>query len=184
MGTKNTAKKQEGKGNERFRISGRAFWAHVTEVNKLSGKFQLDLSVDDATAKALEAKGIEIKQNDKDDEGKPENHRGCYVTLKSEYPPKLYDSKKNEITKKTLVGNGSEVNVATHAYNWTFGRDSGTSLGLDAIQIVSLVAYKDSMGDLFDETDGYAESDDSSDDNMESSDDDSKTPPVSKDNPF
>lgn len=183
MGTKTTAKKQE-KGNERFVIRGKAFWAHVTEPNKLSGKFQMDLSVDDETAKLLESKGIDTKTNDKDDEGKPENHRGNYVTLKSEYPPKLYDSKRNEITKKTLVGNGSEVNVATHVYDWKFFSDSGTSLGLDGIQIVELVAYKDSMGDLFDAVDGYDSSEDSSEDTDSDDSSESRTPPVSKDNPF
>lgn len=183
MGTKTT--KTEGKkGNERFRISGKAFWAHVTEVNKLSQKFQMDLSIDEETAKALEAKGVEIKTNDRDDEGKPENHRGKYVTLKSEYPPKLFDAKKNEITKKTLVGNGSVINVATHVYDWKFGRDTGTSLGLDAIQLVELVEYKDSMGDLFDETDGYEESEASSEEDVCDDASESRTPPVSKDNPF
>ncbi len=199
------AKKQGTKEKLRFRVSGEAYWAHVTEVNKLSNKFQVDFSIKDYSEisrkvdgkkevlasgsdeciKFLEKLGIEVKTADKDDEGKPENHRGQFVTLKSEYPPKLFDSKNKEITTSLLIGNGSRVNVGTHPFEWKFGRDTGTSLGLDAIQIIDLVPYKDSMGDTFDEEDGYTAEDTSEfEDESSTEERPSRTPKVSKNNPF
>lgn len=185
-----TTKKQETE-NKRFKFAGKAFWAHVSEVNKLSQKFQVDVSVDDETVKKLQDLGIDVKTSDKDDEGKPENHRGNYVTLKSTYPPKIYDSKGKEVTKKLAIGNGSEVNIATHTYEWKFGRDTGTALGLDAVQIVKLNPYKDSMGDMFDVVDdGYDSSTDDEYQDLDSAEEveggerPTRTPKVSKSNPF
>lgn len=187
MGTKDKGANKDKKGSDRFIIKGKAFWAHVQEVNKLSNKFQLDLSVDKQTAAQLEDLGIEIKNNEKDRD-KPDNDRGDYVTLKSEYPPQMVDAKKQKISGKTLVGNGSTVNVATHVYDWKFGKDSGTSLGLDAVQVIDLVEYKDALSDMFEETEGFTSL--SSEDDSEEEDNDSgaaeagRTPAVTKDNPF
>ena len=144
---------------EQFKISGKVFWACIATPNALSNKFQLDLSVDKETAAKLEDLGIEIKTSEKDLEGRPENNRGRFVTLKSSYPPKLFDAKRQPVDGKTLIGNGSVCNIATHVYDWKFGRDSGSALGLDAIQIVKLVSFKDSTTSIFDEEDGFVSSD-------------------------
>lgn len=140
-----------------FVIYGKAFWANMAEPNKLSGKYQLDLYIDEKTAELLTAKGIEVRTNDK--EG---GETGQYVTPKSNYAPKLKDGKNREITTKLKIGNGSEVAVLANTYSWTFRKTSGVSLGLISVQVRKLVEYKGSVD--FDEVEGFeAESSDSGD---------------------
>lgn len=147
--------------NNQFTVTGRVFWAHVRKPNDLSGKYQLDLSIDDATAKKIKDAGITPKKEEKN--LGTENDRGTYVTLTRSatnkegmpMPPPVLDGKKNPVPDNIMIGNGSVVNVVTHVYDWTFKNKKGKSLGLDAIQIKSLVEYNNPVMDLLPEDDGY-----------------------------
>ena len=50
-----------------------------------------------------------------------------------------------------LVGNGSKVKVLYKPFEWKFAGKSGTSLDLQAVQVIDLVPY----GEDFDVSDGY-----------------------------
>ena len=50
-----------------------------------------------------------------------------------------------------LVGNGSKVKVLYKPFDWKFAGKSGTSLDLQAVQVIDLVPY----GEDFDVSDGY-----------------------------
>ncbi len=145
------------KSEKQFVVSGRAFWTCHETVNKESGKYQMDLSLDAETAKRLKDQGYTVRTEGDGKGADPakytgtENDRGQYITLKSQYAPKLVDAKKNTIPTGLKIGNGSTVNVMTHAYDWTFKNKKGRSLGLDAIQVLSLVEYSDKSTDLLPE---------------------------------
>ncbi len=123
-----------------FNLVGKAFYSSVHTPNSLSGKYQTDLSVDDETALKLKTVGIETKIKI-DPATNKADERGQYVTLKSEYAPKVVDSRNNQIPNTVLIGNGSTVEVKTHIYEWKFKTKSGSSLGLDAVQVLDLVTY-------------------------------------------
>jgi hypothetical protein len=57
--------------------------------------------------------------------------------------PRLVDSAKNPID--VLVGNGSKVKVLYKAFDWTFAGKSGTSLDLQAVQVLDLVPYGEDL---------------------------------------
>lgn len=146
-------------------LQGTAFWASVRQPNKDSGKFQLDLSIDAATAALLETKGIKVKNAVKGvgvQKVRPEDERGNFVTIKSGLtdkqtnqliPPKVVDSKNNVIGSDVLIGNGSVVRVRTNVFDYNFKGKTGTSLGLQALQVLELVEYNGNTA--FDEVEGF-----------------------------
>lgn len=146
---------------ETFLISGKTFWASLDKPNTMSGKYQMDLSLDKKSQELLRSKGVTLKQEDKN-QG-TENDRGTYVTLKKSTslpdgttlaPPSLIDGKKNPVPSGTLLGNGSMVNVETHVFDWTFKGKKGKGLGLGTVQIKTLVEYKTNKStELFPEED-------------------------------
>jgi hypothetical protein len=157
--------------NEQFVIKGKAYWASVREPSKESGKYQLDLSIDENTAKLLSSKGVKVRTEATS--GSPngknvgtKNDRGTYVTLKANAEtkdgkkrpaPLIVDAKKNPLAKDRLIGNGSIVNVTTAAFDWEFKGKKGTSLNLAVIQVLELVGYANKALDLLTEEDGYVE---------------------------
>lgn len=194
-----TKGKDDEKKSKTIKLKGIAFWASVQGVNKRSNKFQLDLSVDKATAELLEDLGVELKEEKDQGKGKKrgqyvgtETDRGTFVRLKSEFKPMIVDAKKQELNPKTLIGNGSVVNVATHAYKWNFEGESGVSLGLDALQVIKLVEYASDPTAAFDEEEGFEapvhtkafDEDEEDEDEEEEAPKKSRTPKLSKDNPF
>ena len=58
-----------------------------------------------------------------------------------------------------MIGNGSEVNVKFHTFNWTYNNKSGIGADLDAVQVVKLVEYGADFDDI---DDGYVVDDDGS----------------------
>lgn len=144
--------KREG-SKDYFVIAGTAFWSHHGKVNELSGKYQMDLSVDAETKKILESKGVHV--SNKPEDRNSDNDKGDYVTLKSTFAPKIVDAKKNPMSSDIKIGNGSKVKVLTHIYDWTFKKKSGKSLGFDSIQVIALVEYGSSTTDAFEEEEGY-----------------------------
>lgn len=149
------------KTTESFVISGTAHWAKVhkpTQDDKGIDQYTIDLSIDSATKKTLEALNISVKNAVTGvgvKEKKPDDTRGDFVSLKTSIKPKVVDSKKQAIPETTLIGNGSKVKVKTHVYDWKFKNRSGSSLGLDAVQVLDLVEYTTSGLDIFEEEDGF-----------------------------
>ena len=118
-------------------VEGKAYWASVTRPNTtFDPVYQIDLAVDDKTAEDFKGKGVSVKQDD----------RGSIIKFKRKVA--RADGTKNPID--VLVGNGSKVKVLYKPFDWTFAGKSGTSLDLQAVQVIDLVPY----GEDFDVSDG------------------------------
>lgn len=113
------------------KIKGTIYWANLTEVNQLSGKYQVDIGqLSDAAVKALEAMGIEVKHKDE---------QGFFITCKSSYEIFYVDPDGDRMSER--VGNGSECTALITPYEWKFKNKKGTSATLKKLIINKLVVY-------------------------------------------
>ena len=70
-------------------VNATFMWPFLTEVNGMSGKYQVDLSeLSPAAVEALEMMGIPVRNK---------ADRGDYITAKSTHPIRVYDTDSNEI---------------------------------------------------------------------------------------
>ena len=130
-------------------VEGKAYWAAITRPNTtFDPVYQIDVAVDDITAKDFASRGVTVK----------EDERGKVLKFKRKVArqdgtanpmPRLVDANKNPID--VLVGNGSLVNVLYKEFEWTFAGKSGRSLDLQAVQVLDLIPY----GEDFDIAEGY-----------------------------
>jgi len=128
--------------NKKFPLTGKAYYTQLRQPNQLSGKYQMDLSVDEDTTAKLKTIGVDVKNKD--------DGRGNFVTLKANAEnkdgttrtgPRVLDADKNEIPEDVLIGNGSEVKVIANAYEWKFKGKTGVGLGVNIVQVLDLVPY-------------------------------------------
>lgn len=117
-------------------IQADIFWAALDEPNKLSGKYQVDLSnLSKEAVRELEAQGIAVKNDPK----KPD--QGFYVTAKSKlYPITAVDENGNFI--KSKVANGSKAVALIKPYNYNFQGKKGVGVGVSKLIIKELIEYK------------------------------------------
>jgi len=153
-------------------LSGKAYWTSISSPNTTyEPVWSIDLSLTgDQLAKAKKM-GLPIK-NKQDD-------RGDFVKIKRKVTrrdgaenkqPALKDAQKRDMTG-TLVGNGSDVNVAFKTYDWEYAGQKGVGTDLMAVQVVNLIPYGGSEDDAFDVVpDGFVSDD--GDDAFASLDDD------------
>ena len=81
-------------------INADMMWSSLTEVNRMSGKYQVDLAnLSKAAVEALEMMGLNVRRKD---------GQGDFITAKSSHPIRIYDTDGAEI-KGILVGNGSKA---------------------------------------------------------------------------
>jgi hypothetical protein len=130
-------------------VEGKAYWAAITRPNTtFDPVYQIDVAVDDTTAKDFASRGVTVK----------EDERGKVLKFKRKVAradgtanpmPRLVDNLKNPLD--VLVGNGSQVKVLYKEFEWTFAGKSGRSLDLQAVQVIDLIPY----GEDFDVTEGY-----------------------------
>ena len=156
--------------SEQFKISGKAYWAKVTKADE-NGKFTMDISTSPDVKTNLKSLGIKVKNKDKEDaefnedpanKGKQRIIRGDYVSLTSKFAPKIFGRDGTTEITNTLIGNGSDVNVAAEVFEWVSpSGKKGKSLGLRKIQIVNLIEYKNKINEVsFDSLEGSSEGDD------------------------
>lgn len=153
-------------------LSGKAYWTSISSPNTTyEPVWSVDLSLTgDQLAKAKKM-GLPIK-NKQDD-------RGDFVKIKRKVKrrdgsdnkqPSLKDAQKRDMLG-TLVGNGSDVNVAFKTYDWEYAGQKGIGTDLMAVQVVNLIPYGGSEDDAFDVVpDGFVSED--GDDAFASMDDD------------
>jgi hypothetical protein len=151
-------------------IQGKAYWAKLrTAENQFDPerpKYSIDVALDKAGVKQMEAFGVPIKENET---YKADTFTGQFVTLykdqfinkngqRVELPkPRVLDSKKQDISDK-LIGNGSVVKVSFYPKEWTFAKKTGVRAVLKDVQVLSLIEY--GGGDEFEEEeDGYVADD-------------------------
>ena len=122
--------------NKPLPIQADIFWASLNEPNKLSGKFQVDLSnLSKEAVRELEAMGIAVKNDPK----KPD--QGFYVTAKSKlYPITAVDENGNYLNVK--IANGSKAVALIKPYPYNFQGKKGVGVGVSKLIIKKLIEYK------------------------------------------
>lgn len=117
-------------------IQADIFWASLDEPNKLSGKYQVDLSnLSKEAVKTLMDMGINVKNDSK----KPD--QGFFVTAKSKlYPITAVDEKGNFI--KAKIANGSKAVALIKPYPYNFQGKKGIGAGVSKLIIKELIEYK------------------------------------------
>lgn len=124
-----------------FKIQGKLFYPHIKEKDTKgkypTNKYKAELAVDTKTAKLLTARGVEVK--DKKDE------KGQYVVMKSTYQPTVVDWTGTQLEEVPLIGNGSEAIVTVSLYDNKAANGGDKCLGMNKVEIVSLVTYETPM---------------------------------------
>ena len=114
-------------------IAADMMWSSLTEVNRMSGKYQVDLAnLSKAAAEALEMMGLNVRN-------KP--GQGDFITAKSSHPIRIYDTDGAEI-KGILVGNGSKAKAVVSYYDWKSpAGQAGRSPTLLKLVVTDLIPY-------------------------------------------
>jgi hypothetical protein len=132
-------------------VSGKAYWASLSAPNTTyEPVWCIDVTVDEKTKVELESIGLNVQN--KGDE------KGDFIKIKRKVmkpdgtereAPNVVDSKRNP-WDKSLIGNGSDVNVKFKVYEYEYNKNHGVSADLIAVQVVKLVPY----GSDFDDVEG------------------------------
>lgn len=119
-------------------VSGTANWAQLTErsgVNKLSEKYQVELTLDDASKKELQAMKVLDHVNIKRQDGslKYEQHT---MRLKSKNTPKVYDLNKQIFND--LIGNGSKLRCQILIKSYEMAGKKGLTCYVNKVLVLEL----------------------------------------------
>lgn len=127
--------------NKIITVQGTAYYCRPNRLDDLSGKYQMDLgNLEDRMVKAFQNFGIKVKFDTKNAPGHPD-HKGYFVTPKSETPVSVVDMGGNEIPTNLLVGNGSKVIAGLRIAPYTFGNKRGHKLVWLGLKVQELVKY-------------------------------------------
>lgn len=116
-----------------FVVKAVAYWACLKDTNKLSGKYQIDLSgLSPEASDLLKQRGMKTRNKDDD--------RGNFITAKSQSPIRAYDTDGNEI--HGAIGNGSQLKVVLGHYDWTSPSGAkGRSPSIMKLVVTDLIEY-------------------------------------------
>jgi len=114
-------------------INAEMMWSNLQEVNRMSGKFQVDLAqLSKPAVEALERQGLNVRRKD---------GQGDFITCKSSHPIRIYDTDGSEI-KGILVGNGSKAKAVISHYDWKSpAGQAGRSPTLLKLVVTDLIPY-------------------------------------------
>ncbi len=121
------------------KIKGKAMWAYVIVPNtRFTPKYTIDLVVDEEGKALLEKNGIQVSPYEEAFKAKFTLNVTSFSGEINE-PPIVVDCN-NEIMDIN-IGNGSEVIVMYHPYEWSHSGRTGTKAILEGIQVIKLVEY-------------------------------------------
>lgn len=146
-------------------IQGTAYWAKIVGdpqpgYDKTQKEWSIDVgNLDDETVQKLKAEGIGNKVKNKGDD------RGNFISFKRKAlkkdqatgqmvpskPIKIVDAQKREWDGKTLIGNGSTVNVSFVINDVPYNGKNFRKPGIIAVQVVKLVDYEGGQREEFPE---------------------------------
>lgn len=119
-------------------LTGTTNWAQLTEKsgpNKMSGKYQVELTLDAESIKTLESMKIlshlEIKRQDGS-----KKYEQPTVRLKTNNPPQLWDTSKMPFND--LIGNGTTLRAKTFIKSWEMAGKKGLTAYINKGVILSL----------------------------------------------
>jgi hypothetical protein len=138
---------------------GVAHYPHLFEVDKMAGKYtiQLELAEDDAEAliakmkDAVKAWGTTDKIPMKVKDGK------VLFTFKTKKEPRVVDAQNRPVPSTTRIGSGSKVRIKGSLVPYE-GLGGGITAYLNGVQLVDLVEWGGGAG--FEAIDGYTVGDD------------------------
>lgn len=127
--------------HETLKIKCDIYWAQLTKMNDMTGKYQVNLcNLSDEAVKALENAGLSV--GNKED-------MGNFILCKSNIPLKAFDTDNQEISG--LIGNGSKAKAVVRPYDWVYKNKKGKSPSLLKLVITDLVSYEDGSRSLDDD---------------------------------
>lgn len=164
-------------------VRGIAFWTFLNKHNPMKDLYSIDVGrLSSETVKKCEEMGYPVHTCNLDPEDA--NYRGRYIKCTNGFKkakPELVDSQRRVLdVGSVLIGNGSEVNVLTSPYEWTYPRNpkpkqkvqKGTKATFTKVQLINLIPYK---GNDFEEiADGYIAAEDALQDNASKSDEEAE----------
>lgn len=119
-------------------LTGATNWAQLTEKsgpNKMSGKYQVELTLDAESIKTLESMKIlshlEIKRQDGS-----KKYDLPTVRLKTNNPPQLWDTSKMPFND--LIGNGTQLRAKVFIKSWEMAGKKGLTAYINKGVILSL----------------------------------------------
>lgn len=119
-------------------VSGTANWAQLTErsgPNKLSEKYQVELTLDDASKKELQAMKILDHVNIKRQDGSLKYEQPT-MRMKSKNAPKVYDLSKQIFND--LIGNGSKLRCQVLLKSWEMAGKKGLAAYVNKVLVLEL----------------------------------------------
>lgn len=122
-----------------FAITGTCYWAKVQKPDPDTGKYSIDVTLDDAAKDLLKSLGItwRNKGDEKGDFFSPWKHSTDRDG--NEKPLRVLDADMNTFTG--LIGNGSKVAVEFYPREWKYGTKAGIRPSLLTVQVLELVTY-------------------------------------------
>lgn len=119
-------------------LTGKTNWAQLTEKsgpNKMSGKYQVELTIDDESIKTLESMKILSHLNIKRQDGSLKYEHPT-VRLKTNNPPQLWDTSKQPFND--LIGNGTTLRTKAFIKSWEMAGKKGLTAYINKGIILSL----------------------------------------------
>ena len=133
--------------NKYVKVSGVLSHPSLSEPNTMSGKFQVNVTgISAKDKKELEGIGLTLKNGkdkvDAQGNPKPEPDWGWYIVPKGNKPPRIVDRMLDPWPEDKKIGNKTKANVVLNSYDWEFKGKTGTSAGLNYIQVMEHVEYE------------------------------------------
>jgi hypothetical protein len=119
-------------------LTGTTNWAQLTEKsgpNKMSGKYQVELTLDAESIKTLESMKILDHVNIKRQDGSLKYEKPT-VRLKTNNPPQLWDTSKMPFDG--LIGNGTTLRAKAFIKSWEMAGKKGLTAYINKGIILSL----------------------------------------------
>ena len=130
-------------------IKGRVYWCKHNKLDEMSGKYQIDVTLDETGRSTVVDLGLDKYIKNKDDE------RGDFITLKSKRPIKAVDINKVELPANKEIGNGSVVKAIVRPY--TSPGFKGLFAGASSLMVLELKEFSsDGVDEFGDDNEGYA----------------------------
>lgn len=119
-------------------LTGTTNWAQLTEKsgpNKMSGKYQVELTLDEESIKVLEGMKIMTHLNIKRQDGSLKYEKPT-VRLKTNNPPTLWDTSKQVFND--FIGNGSSLRAKVFIKSWEMAGKKGLTAYINKGLLLSL----------------------------------------------
>ncbi len=134
----------------KFKVDGIAFYAKLNTPDEMSGAYSIDFIpaneteekklLDVGATKATRRDGSAVEHSGYEGRSVFKIKRKTHTKAGEELgAPEVVDSQGNKVD--VIIGNGSKVRVYGKAFSWNFKGKSGTGLGLNTVQVLSLIEY-------------------------------------------